>query len=1057
MNDSLNGLDIKALFLPHIYRRGLAYYKENRVEGLSFNRNNQSWFAYVQGTESYYVDINLDKLEDGMLRSYCECPAFTTYHSCKHVVAVLLAIQKESSKQVKTNRHVTTHFMDEVARWQIGMQQNHLEQTPMDVVYEIEINRERKVHVQLKTGIEHRYVVQDVREFLEAVLAHQPYTFTKKFTFDPKLHFFLQKDLAIFRALHTIIQTGDIYTQHLYVDTQHRYDKRHVLIPSLALKDICMQLKERQTAVVVNNKTFDHVEVVESELPVSYTVSTDEEEEKTEDLLLEINYSSEDVLLLDLYDAVIADNTFYFPEPFQLALLRQTLSQRIKFDAIPIEREKQDLFFTEIIPTLKKTSEVKIAEHIANDIVEYPLRAELYVEETGDYMTGKLQYHYGPHVVDPFAGNEHSSVIIIRDTEKEAQIMNLIEEANFRYNGKHLYLTLDEDEDIYEFLYRILPALDEYVALYLSAPIQQMIFHNDVEPTTSVKIDAHSNLLEIGFDVTGVMDEEIDALLGAIMEKKRFYRLRSGAMMSLEDAAYESIHQLFADMGLSQTDIHDAHVQIPAYRGMQLDELLQTKKSYDHTFRKLLSNLRKPEEQMYEIPANLQADLRSYQKVGYQWFKSLSTYHLGGILADDMGLGKTLQTISYLLSEKKEHPHLIVVPSSVVYNWQNECAKFAPSLTVTVIQGTKEERKALIEGNANADIWITSYGTIRQDIELYQDLMFQTLILDEAQFIKNYATKTAKAVRTITASRKFALSGTPIENSLDELWSIFQVVLPGLLPSLREFRQLDVQKISTLTRPFILRRLKEDVLKELPEKIESVHVSELSNEEKQLYVAYLKQIQSETSEQLKQGSFQQNRMKILAGLTRLRQLCCHPSLFLENYTGQSSKLETLLNTMETFIAEGKRMLVFSQFTSMHEIIIAELQKRGIDYFYLHGQTDAKSRVEMSEAFNQGEKNVFLISLRAGGTGLNLTGADTVILYDLWWNPAVEDQAAGRAHRFGQKKVVQVIRLLTEGTIEEKIYELQQKKRELIDQVVQPGETMLASLSEDDIREILNIT
>src|SRR5699024_8864994 len=288
---------------------------------------------------------------------------------------------------------------------------------------------------------------------------------------------------------------------------------------------------------------------------------------------------------------------------------------------------------------------------------------------------------------------------------------------------------------------------------------------------------------------------------------------------------------------------------------------------------------------------------------------------------------------------------------------------------------------------SEVDVWITSYGTIRQDIGLYEGKSFQTVILDEAQFIKNHTTKTAKAVHQLVATRKYALSGTPIENSLDELWSIFYVVLPGLLPSLKQFRQLDHEHIRMLTKPFILRRVKEDVLTELPEKIESVHVSELSEVEKQLYVGYLNQIRTETSEQLKQGSFQQNRMKILAGLTRLRQLCCHPSLFIENYDGPSSKLKTLLDTIDTFMAEEKRMLIFSQFTSMHNIIRHEIEKKGIDYFYLHGQTDAESRVKMSEAFNNGEKSVFLISLRAGGTGLNLTGADTVILYDLWWNPA----------------------------------------------------------------------
>jgi SNF2 family DNA or RNA helicase len=526
--------------------------------------------------------------------------------------------------------------------------------------------------------------------------------------------------------------------------------------------------------------------------------------------------------------------------------------------------------------------------------------------------------------------------------------------------------------------------------------------------------------------------------------------------MSLEGEEFSSIKRLFDDMEIGKTDVQDGNISVPVYRGTQVDELIDTNKNYDPAFRKLLHQLKAPEEQIYPLPENLQAHLRNYQHTGYQWFKSLSSYHLGGILADDMGLGKTLQSIAYIASEERENPHLIVAPSSVVYNWKNECEKFAPKLKAAILTGIPAERHKKMKESHDADVWITSYATLRQDVDLYKELTFQTMILDEAQYIKNYATKTSKAIRQMKAGRRFALSGTPIENSIDELWAIFQVILPGLLPNQRSFKQLSNEKIARMTKPFILRRLKGDVLKELPEKIESVHVSELTKEQKDLYIGYHRKLQVEAAASMKESGFQQNRMKILAGLTRLRQICCHPSLFIENYEGQSGKLEQLMETVRNAVENGKRMLIFSQFTSMHDIIMKKLEQEDISYFYLHGQTPSKERVEMSDRFNNGENDVFLISLKAGGTGLNLTGADTVILYDLWWNPAVEDQATGRAHRFGQKNVVQVIRLITEGTIEEKIYELQQKKRELIDQVIQPGETMLSSLSEEDVRELLSI-
>jgi SNF2 family DNA or RNA helicase len=328
--------------------------------------------------------------------------------------------------------------------------------------------------------------------------------------------------------------------------------------------------------------------------------------------------------------------------------------------------------------------------------------------------------------------------------------------------------------------------------------------------------------------------------------------------------------------------------------------------------------------------------------------------------------------------------------------------------------------------------------------------------LDEAQAIKNSSSQTAQAVKQIQAPRRFALTGTPVENSLDELWSIFEAIFPGLFPSYRRFRDLPPERIARMVRPFILRRLKKDVLEELPDRIETVQRSELTVEQKKLYAAYLTQLQDETSKDMEENGFQKNRIKILAGITRLRQLCCHPALFVENYQGDSGKMEQLLETVQDCLAAGKRILIFSQFASMLNLIRQTLAAQGRDLFYLDGQTPAQSRVEMCRRFNEGEAELFLISLKAGGTGLNLTGADTVILYDLWWNPAVEEQAIGRAHRMGQKQVVQVIRLVTEGTIEEKILELQQRKKDLIAEVIEPGDGGSTTLSEQDIRELLMV-
>ncbi|MNI37841.1 ATP-dependent helicase HepA [compost metagenome] len=401
-------------------------------------------------------------------------------------------------------------------------------------------------------------------------------------------------------------------------------------------------------------------------------------------------------------------------------------------------------------------------------------------------------------------------------------------------------------------------------------------------------------------------------------------------------------------------------------------------------------------------------------------------------------------------------PAIIVAPASLVYNWRNELKKFAPDIVGKIADGSKAERVRTIRNHRGVDVIITSYPLLRRDIEQYANYSFHTLILDEAQMFKNHTTQTAQAVKAIEAKYSFALTGTPIENALDELWSIFDVVFPALFGDRKTFNELSREQIAKRIAPFLLRRVKTDVLRELPEKIESLQSSELFPEQKKLYAAYLAQLQEETLKHLSQDGFQKHRIRILAGLTRLRQLCCHPALFVENYKGSSAKFEQLLDLVEECRNSGKRMLIFSQFTGMLDIIGRELAYRDFSYFYLDGSTPAAERVELCNRFNDGERELFLISLKAGGTGLNLTGADTVILYDLWWNPAVEQQAADRAHRIGQKNSVHVIRLVSEGTVENKMYELQQKKRDLIDEVIQPGQQSTSSLSEEDIREILMI-
>jgi len=1052
---------IPKLYSPSLYRRGLSYYEKGQVDELVYDANNEIWTAEVAGSDEapYFVEIRMAEGQN-QFTSHCSCPAFEAYGECKHEAAVLLSMddyKAESSRDpksfTKSDYDVAQFFMNAIAGAQSQDSAGDAgpAKQPMQVEYIGRWTYGKLFYLELKTGTKRRYVVRNATEFLDNIFDGEEHEFTKNFTYHPDSQYFEKADLEVLELLHEIQRNGEIYDQpsfNYYHDELR--DRRYIVIPPYAVEKLLEKLTHLNLVLISGADEYEQIRIEKDELPFRFELERDDLNE-----LVFTLEGTEGAQYFSHYGMIFQDGVFYFPDKSRLPVISEMLRFSKDVKRLPVRKDQADLFLSEVLPSLKSVGDVNIAEEISEEIIDKPLKAKLFLEMLDTMITGKLEYHYGDEVIHPFSGTKSGERMILRDAQKEQKIMRLIEHANFHFNGKDLYIDADE-QTLYVFLYELLPQLNKQLEVFMTDELRHFIMDTPPEASTNIRVDESANLLEIGFSIDGVNDDEVEAVLAAVIEKKRFYRLQSGAFLSLGGEEFHSMQRFFDEMDLTAADASNGHVSLPMFRGMEIDELIDTKKIYDHSFQQLLDHLRSPERQKHPLPEGIQADLRSYQETGFQWFKSLSDYHFGGILADDMGLGKTLQSIAYIASIEKEWPHLIVAPSSVIYNWKNECEKFAPDLGVAVIAGTPLEREEKIAASKDLDVWITSYQTLRQDIEMYRELQFQTLILDEAQYIKNYQTKTSKAMREVRASRKFALSGTPIENSIDELWAIFQVIMPGLMPNHRKFKDLSHEKIARMTRPFILRRLKTDVLTELPEKIESVQISELTKEQKELYVGYLNELRQETASSLRSGNFRENRMKILAGLTRLRQICCHPSLFLENYEGTSGKLEQLMQLIQTMVESGKRMLIFSQFTSMHALIAKILDDQGIGYFYLHGQTKSKARVEMCDRFNEGENDIFLISLKAGGTGLNLTGADTVILYDLWWNPAIEDQAAGRAHRFGQKNVVQVMRLIAEGTIEEKIYALQQKKRELIDAVIQPGEEALTGITEDDVRELLNI-
>ncbi|MDY4077546.1 MAG: DEAD/DEAH box helicase, partial [Clostridium sp.] len=566
---------------------------------------------------------------------------------------------------------------------------------------------------------------------------------------------------------------------------------------------------------------------------------------------------------------------------------------------------------------------------------------------------------------------------------------------------------------------------------------------------------------ELNFSIKALEDEEISSILKAFRDNKKYYKLKSGEFLDLEEIELKKFLKL-----LETLEAEKNQVSFTKNKGIYLENYLEEEKLKNFKGRKELKSLKNSllnlNNTNFKIPESLKGVLRSYQEKGFNWLSTLDYLGFGGILGDEMGLGKTLQTIAFLLS-KKGSKTLIIAPTSLVFNWYNEFKKFAPSLKVAMVNGNPDERENLIKNYRRYDVLVTTYNLCKRDLESYKKIYFDYAILDEAQNIKNASSQNAKSVKELKSKNRFALTGTPIENSLMELWSIFDFIMPNYLYDENKFitryhRRLEedpiiIEELKKLVSPFILRRYKKDVIKELPNKIEKKLIIPMKEEQKKVYLAYSEHVKALIEKKVIDDEFKNSKIEILSYITKLRQIAIDPSLAMDKYLGKSGKMEAILELVKNSIDEGHKILIFSQFTSALKNISKLFKINDISFSYLDGSTPSKERGKLVEDFNKNNTSVFLISLKAGGTGLNLTSADIVIHFDPWWNPAVEDQASDRAHRIGQKNVVEVIKMISEDSIEEKIVNLQEEKRKLIDSIM--GEDIvlgenLNSLTEEDI-------
>lgn len=1020
-----------------------------RSEGILLYENGKVSLQEMKN-QYLYFRINNDSLRYSLddQAIFCSCEFFQKKKFCVHLAAgeaflkndeegkeLLLGLEQDATESQETKEKVSfgSLFLDQVLpkieskEVRFGLSATgHVDDYSGQFLWTLRIYRRPD---------ERTYVVRDVVAFLQSIRKQSHFAIGKSYYEPISYAAFDPESRALIRFLEGLL-SGDTVHDALFFPN----GGRHLYFPMSFFEEAVQLLMDLPSFTLeVGLDTYQ--EVFFQELQEDSGLFSFQVVEMKEFVELQVQVASYKMVEGRF---LLANGHFYQISPLQKILIEAVQSLPLSSDQkrhVQFDLSDQTKL-TYSLEQFRKIGEVKASSNFY--IHDFQPHFAFDLSEQGEVLLD-LVFVYEDRIVR--SEKELKDLPYSSNFDKERLVFETILTAGFtnQFQTKRAPLL---PKQIYPFFQQTLPLFEELGEVEVSDKLLDLY---QVEKPT-IAIQTSGRLLEIGFEFDSIDPSEVEQVMSALVEKNDYYISQSGKVLIFDEET-KRISQTLLNLRAKKTKT--GQLQTNRIAAFQLSQLFESADNvqFSEEFRHLAHDLIHPEQfPLGKLQVN--AKLRDYQEVGVRWLSMLNHYGFGGILADDMGLGKTLQTIAFLSSvATADSKILILAPSSLIYNWKEEFEKFAPQMKVEVIYGLKASRDEVIA--SNPQVAITSYASFRQDVEQYEKNQYQYLILDEAQVMKNSQTKIAQYLRKFDVPHTFALSGTPIENHVEELWSIFQIVLPGLFPGKKEFKQLSPETISQYVKPFIMRRKKSEVLQELPDLIEMTYKNELADDQKTIYLAQLKQMQdrilSSSEEELNRS-----KMEILSGLMRLRQICDTPSLFLEDYTGESGKLDSLRELLEQIKDGNQRVLIFSQFRGMLDIIEKELDTLKMTSFKITGSTPANERQDMTNAFNSGQGDAFLISLKAGGVGLNLTGADTVILVDLWWNPAVEDQAIGRAHRMGQDKNVEVYRMITRGTIEEKIQELQTSKRHLVSTILDGTETR-SSLSIEEIREILGIS
>lgn len=1033
--------------------RGQEYYKDGYVQEIKYN--NQNKILNIDGKVAsanynilYYPEITIDLKNKEIVNTICTCEDYRKRSSsnnnviCKHIVASSLYVINLLKSDVISNLKQTTIVLKNDNKIKRNknfinkelldyFKSNEREKVKLDV--RVEYVGDNSVSCDFKIGIDKMYVMKDLKEFAYSRLESKDLIFGIDFLYNPVSNYFEYED-------EKIVQIIEEYGMDLSYNSPQKNFK-YLTVKGSNIRRLFEALSYRTFDFKFRNMYYSP-SVIESNIPVdiSFELNNNEAILKCEDKLpFPLSLKGDVVFYKGNIYLLNSENGIYYKKLYSVL-------NEFKEVSFPLENVSQVL--SDMIPKIEKICDKVIVDEKIKDNISKDLKIKYFFDLENSNVTCKIVFSY----------DEDNNKFIIRDFEKENEGVYRLY-SNFFEKENDKYIFKGNDNQLYDFLNRDINSLKNIGEVYYSDKLKERKIHNSSAFRVGLGEEIN-HYLDFNFEIEGVDPKEYKNIIKAFKNQKKFYKLGDGDFINLEDSETKEMFKLMESLGFTD---NIKNMKIHSSKAMFINHLLTEKKlpyiSGMENTNNIIEKFRSMEKQEINIPKDLHATLRDYQVDSLNWFETLDYLGFGGILADEMGLGKTIQTIAFLLN-KKDKKTLIVTPTSLIHNWKSEFEKFAPSLSVGISHGLKKDRLGIIKNINDFNVILTTYGSLRNDIEEYEKLEFDYCIIDEAQNIKNPLASSTDAVKAIKASNKFALTGTPIENNLMELWSIFDFIMPGYLYSLTKFNAIfikDVSQVENLKRmikPFILRRTKEQVIKELPPKIEKEFYVEMGKTQRNTYGIYVEEIKRK----LEEKKDVKNKITIFSYLTKLRQLCLDPSIIVEGYKGKSAKTDTCLEIIKDYIEKDNKILVFSQFTSVLKNIGKKLNKNKINFYYLDGSTPAKNRITLVDSFNNNEEiKVFLISLKAGGTGLNLTSANTVIHFDPWWNPSVQNQASDRAHRIGQKQVVEVIKLISKGTIEEKIMELQQKKSELIHDMLDGNlnnTNILSSLSEEELIDLI---